>query len=356
MRSSGHNPIRPSAAAGSPASGEAKVLELLGKAAGRRRALVAGGSTQAFRIFSGVADGIDGLFIDVYGVGAVVAMYEGRIPRSLEAGKLCQLVLDVLGPMGVRAVYLKPFPRDRSKIGGALPEEVTAEQPRAGEAVDEAIVIREHEWNLEVRLYDGFSTGLFLDQRENRAFVSRAVANMRRVRGGVVTVLNTFAYTCAFSVAAAKGGAVTTSVDVSGRYLDWGRRNFAHNGLDVGAHRFAKMDTFEFLEYAKRKTLRYDLIVLDPPSFASGSKRKGIRPWSSVADYARLVTAASGVLTRQGMIVASTNTQELCRPGRLEREITRGLGEEPRWHVLPPPPPDFEREEDRFAARAFTPS
>jgi 23S rRNA (cytosine1962-C5)-methyltransferase len=339
-------------------TGESKVMELLAKAVGHRRALIASDLTQSYRVFSGAADGIDGLFIDVYGVGAAVAMYEGRIPRSLEPHKLCELVLGALRPTGVRAVYLKPFPRDRSKIGGELPAVVTARAPEAGEPLDEALVVREHTWKLEVRLYDGFSTGLFLDQRENRAFVARTVEQMRRSRGAgeAVTVLNTFAYTCAFSVAAAMAGAVTTSVDVSARYLDWGRRNFVHNGLDPAIHRFAKMDTFEFLEYAARKGLRYDLIVLDPPSFASGNKRKGIRPWSSVADYCKLVTAASGVPNRKGLILASTNTQELCKPGRLDREITRGLGEEPRWHKLPAPPADFEREQERFAARAFTPA
>src|SRR5205823_5213751 len=78
-------------------------------------------------------------------------------------------------------------------------------------------------------------------------------------------VLNTFAYTCAFSVAAAAAGASTASVDVSPRYLDWGKRNFTHNGLDPAPHRFARMDTFEFLGYAKRKQLAFDLIILDPP-------------------------------------------------------------------------------------------
>ncbi|MCX5691557.1 MAG: class I SAM-dependent methyltransferase [Planctomycetota bacterium] len=338
-------------------SGEAKVMELLSKAVGQRRELISSGVTQAYRAFAGAADGIDGLFIDVYGAGAAAAMYEGRIPRSLEATKLCQLILAALGSVGVQAVYLKPFPRDRSKIGGELPPVVTARQPQAGEPLDEALVVREHGWKLEVRLYDGFSTGLFLDQRENRAFLAHAVEKMKRGRaaGDPVTVLNTFAYTCAFSVAAAMSGAATTSVDVSGRYLDWGRRNFEHNALDASVHRFAKMDTFEFLEYAARKGLRYDLIVLDPPSFASGNKRKGIRPWSSVSDYCKLVTAASSVLNRKGLILASTNTQELCKPGRLEREITRGLGEEPRWHKLPAAPVDYEREQERFAARAFTP-
>ncbi len=303
-------------------------------------------------MFSGAADGIDGVFIDVYGPGATLIVYEGVAPRAFDAAREAPGALDLLAPLGVRAIYHKPFARDRSKMGGVLPACVTETAPIAGDTLPEAVIIRELGWNLEVRLYDGLSTGLFLDQRENRGFVAEWVAH--RGRGAAPTVLNTFAYTCAFSVAAAKSGAVTTSVDVSGRYLDWGKRNFEHNSLDPAAHRFAKMDTFDFLGYAKRKGFTYDLIILDPPSFASGSAKKGIRPWSSIADYARLVKEAAGVLAPKGVILASTNTQELCRPGRLEREIAKGLGRPPRWVTLPRPPVDFANERDRFAARAFS--
>ena len=325
----------------------------LPRALERRRELVAAGRTQAFRVFSGEADGIDGVYLDVYGEGAVLIVYEGRAPRGFDVPAEGAAALDGLRHLGVRAVYLKPFAKDRSRLGGELPACVTEATPLAGDAMPESVLVRELDWTLEVRLYDGLSTGLFLDQRENRGFVASWAAARAR-DGAAPSVLNTFAYTCAFSVAAARGGAVTTSVDVSGRYLDWGKRNFAHNGIEAGVHRFAKMDTFEFFGYARRKKLMYDMIVLDPPSFAAGSKRKGIRPWSSVADYARLVGEAAGLLNRGGVILAATNTQELCRPGRLEREIVKGLGRLPRWTELPGAPIDFARERERFAARAFS--
>lgn len=327
-------------------STSSKIQPLLQRAVERRRELIEGHQTQAFRVFSGAADGMDGVFVDVYGEGAALIVYEGRAPNGME--NAAADVLDALKPLGVRAVYLKPFARDRSKLGGEMPACVTEPTPVAGEALPEALMVREKGWVLEIRFYDGLSTGLFLDQRENRGWVSDWAAQRK-----LPAVLNTFAYTCAFSVAAAKAGAVTTSVDVSGRYLDWGKRNFEHNGLDVAAHRFARMDTFEFFAYATRKGFKYDLIVLDPPSFASGSKKKGIRPWSSVEDYARLVGEAAKLLNPKGVIFASTNTQELCRPGRLEREIVRGLGRPAKWARLPEAPEDFAREQERFAARAF---
>jgi 23S rRNA (cytosine1962-C5)-methyltransferase len=333
----------------------------LSKAMTRRRAMITPDARGAFRAFSGAADGVEGVYVDVYGPGAAMIVYEGRTPRGFDAATEAASALDVLAGAGVRAVYHKPFAKDRSRMGGELPPEVTDAKPAAGEQLPEWFLIREHEWELEIRLYDGLSTGLFLDQRENRAFVAQWVRT--RASAGPVSVLNTFAYTCAFSIAAAKGGAETTSVDVSARYLDWGKRNFAHNAIDIASgHRFAKMDTFEFFGYARRKALKYDLIILDPPSFASGNKRKGIRAWNSVDDYARLVGEAAGLLKPKGVIFASTNTQELCQAGRFEREIAKGLAgvagaawkaRGPQWLKLPGPPADFAGEKGRFAARAF---
>lgn len=324
---------------------------ILSAAIKRRDALLRSRTSDALRLFSGIADGLDGVFVDVYGSGAVLIVYEGATPKSFNATSAAQIILQQLAPLGVRAVYHKPFARDRSRMGSELPPEVTDPQPLTGEVLPESMLIREHAWKLEVRLYDGLSTGLFLDQRDNRRWVHDWL-----IKRPGAPMLNTFAYTCAFSVAAGIAGAQTTSVDVSGRYLDWGKRNFAHNGMEIvegSPHRFARMDTIEFLTYAKRKGLSYDLIVLDPPSFGSGSKKKGIRPWSSVDHYARLVASASDLLKPRGAIFASTNTRELCRAGRLEREIVKGLGRAPRWLDLPDAPLDFARDQDRFAARAF---
>ena len=329
--------------------------QLLSAAVSRRQPLIASGTAQAFRAFSGLADGVDGIYVDVYDAGATLIVYEGRPPRSFDPAREADVVLDVLRPLGVRAVYLKPFARDRSRLGGELPAVATDPTPTVGDPLPESFLVREHAWQLEIHLYDGLSTGVFLDQRDNRRFVHDFAQRFKAPRPA--EVLNTFAYTCAFSVAAAVGGANTTSVDVSPRYLDWGKRNLAHNNIDpspeLGRHRFARMDTFEFFAYARRKGLRYDLILLDPPSFGSGNKRKGIRPWSAESDYARLVREAAELLHRGGVIFASTNTQALCRGNELERQILKAIGRPPQWVELPPPPIDFAREADRFAARAF---
>lgn len=367
-----------------------RVAGLVRKAVAARRKTLEQRTGGATRVVSGDADGLAGVYIDVFGAAstgggaAVMNIYEGRIPHWFRAEELAQPVLEALNaelPAEARlqAVYVKPFTKDRSRLGGVLPEIATRAQPSAGQAVPEALVIQEHAWKLEVRMYDGLSTGLFLDQRENRGLVhqwaKRRSDAAKRDNLAPPTLLNTFAYTCAFSVAAAVGGAITTSVDVSPRYLDWGKRNFERNALDPAQHRFARMDTFEFFDYAKRKGLRYDMIILDPPSFAAGNKRKGIRAWSSIEDYAKLVQHASQLLTQRPRgaakvrsageslkaagqfptILASTNTQELCQRlpqggTRLQREVSKGLGHAPTWLDLPAPPADFSAERGRFAA------
>lgn len=330
---------------------------LLHKSLAKRKSLVK--SNAAFRAFSGPTEGIPGVFLDIYANGATLITYEGTTPKRFDPQAEAHAALEVLSnsSLETKAIYLKPFARDRSKLGGHLPDIVTNPTPIAGEPLAESLTIREHNWNLEVRLYDGLSTGLFLDQRSNRKFLADWIAKRAASsQSQPFTVLNTFAYTCAFSVAAATNGAVTTSVDVSARYLDWGKRNFTLNNLDPAQHRFARMDTFEFFDYAQRKNLTYDYIVLDPPSFAAANKKRGTKAWSSLAHYAPLVGKASQLLRPKGVIFASTNTQDLCKPGRLEREIEKGLStfrRRPKWLSLPPTPIDFSMERDRFAALAF---
>src|ERR1700722_7436295 len=125
---------------------------------------------------------------------------------------------------------------------------------------------------------EGYSVGLFLDQRDNRRrfLTNHVAADFPLFPNGAAgaEVLNTFAYTCGFSVCAAKAGARTTSLDLSKKYLDWGKRNFALNGLDPAAHDFIYGDTFDWLRRLAKKGRAFDPVVLDPPTF-SQSKEPG---------------------------------------------------------------------------------
>jgi len=151
----------------------------------------------------------------------------------------------------------------------------------------------------------GYSVGLFLDQRANRAFLRNQP--VRRV-------LNTFAYTCSFSVVGALAGAETVSADLSQKSLDRGRLNFTLNGLDPAAHRFIADDVQELLPRMARRKEKFDTIILDPPTFSRGNKGRRFR---AEDDLQSLLSAAMEVTAPGGRILLSTNCTKL-RTGDLE--------------------------------------
>jgi len=134
-------------------------------------------------------------------------------------------------------------------------------------------------------------------------------------------LLNTFAYTCGFSVCAAKAGARTTSLDLSRKYLEWGKRNFALNGLKVSDHAFIAGDVFDWLRRLAKKERQFDLIALDPPTF-SQSKEHGV--FQAEKDFGELVTSALPLLKPQGVLFASTNAARLT-PDHFLAQITRAI-------------------------------
>jgi hypothetical protein len=179
-----------------------KLTMIVRRAVAARRKTIEQRPGGATRVLSGEADGLAGVYVDVFGDvsngergenairggAAIVNVYEGRAPGWFDGEAMAATVLEAINAelpeaARVRAVYVKPFAKDRSRLGGVLPEVATRAQPSAGDAVPEALVIREHAWKLEVRMYDGLSTGLFLDQRENRGLVhQRSVRASRRRR------------------------------------------------------------------------------------------------------------------------------------------------------------------------------
>ena len=142
----------------------------------------------------------------------------------------------------------------------------------------------------------GYSVGLFVDQRENRSFLRRV--KPRRI-------LNCFAYTCSFSVAAA--GAVSVNVDLSKKSLTRGRENFALNNLPTDGHCFIADDVLEVLPRLARKKEKFDAIILDPPTFS----RSGSKAFQVERDFEDLLIAALEVADRDAKILISTNCTSL---------------------------------------------
>jgi len=335
--------------------------KLIHKAIRLRSSLASNPKVECWRVFGGEADGLGGLFIDRYGPGAVMITYEGtpaaRYSNPGARQEAASEILATLAPLEVQAVYAKPFVRDRSRLGGDGPDVLTAATPAAGIELPEHLDLSENGLRIRVRLYDGFSTGIFLDQRTNRSWVRDWCSQFIRTSGRPPKVLNTFSYTCAFGAAAASAdeSVETTNVDVSPRYLDWGKEIYTINALDPERHYFTRFDTRSFLTLAKRKNLRFDLIILDPPTFASANKRRGIAAWKAERDYPALIAETIAVLAPGGAILASTNCTQLCESSRFRAVISEGAGyRSPRWLDLPAMPEDFANEQGRFIASAFS--
>lgn len=268
--------------------------------------------TDCFRLIHGASDGWPGWYVERLGDYLL-----SQSERALTAEQQAQLKR-LMPSVNARGAYHKILNR---QIRRAAPEDASP-QLVLGEAAPERFVIRENGVQFELSFSEGYSVGLFLDQRDNRRRLltghiaggfplTRPLATLSPSDGVRGTdqpeLLNTFAYTCGFSVCAALGGMRVTSLDLSKKYLDWGRRNFALNGLDPAQHDFIFGDTFDWLRRLAKKGRAFDVVVLDPPTF-SQSKESGV--FRAEKDYGKLVGAALGVLKPDGVVLASTNAAE----------------------------------------------
>jgi 23S rRNA (cytosine1962-C5)-methyltransferase len=273
----------------------------LGRAASGARA------TTAFRLLNEEGDATPRLAVDVYGDWLVAQVHAGDGPWS-DASRQ-EGVLDALAGLGFDGVYLKVRPKQANVLVDTRREEVAPRLPVRGVAAPDEIEILEEGCPNLVRLGDGLSTGLFLDQRDNR----------RRLRGVASgqSVANLFAYTCGFSLAAALGGARrTVSVDASVAALERGRAGFVHAGvLDEAAHTFVAMDAFAWLERADKRKELFDIVVLDPPSYSA--LKRGAR-FVADKDYAGLAAAALRILGPRGRLLACTNHRGIS-PARFRK-------------------------------------
>lgn len=281
--------------------------------------------SSAYRLVNGEGDGLPGLTVDRYGDYLMVQLYCGGWRPHL---KLITLALETLTPLGI---YQKDRPQQTreleaasdSKRYGRLLSGVSAPQP---------LQVQENGLNFFVHLEQGLNTGLFLDQRQNRRDV------MTRVSGK--KVLNLFAYTAAFSVAAAAAGAsLVTSVDASATYMEWGKTNFGANRLNPKRHEFIIGDCFEVLQDMRRQRKCYDIIIMDPPSFSTTSKNR----FTTRGGTSDLVASALGILADGGLLITSSNHQKVDVADYL-KELRRGaLQAEADLQVISllGQPPDF---------------
>ena len=238
-------------------------------------------STDAFRLLHGEGDRLPGVVVDHY-AGFLVLKLD--TPAWLpHLGDLRDTLLEVVRPRGI---YFKGISGER---------EAAAPHTLAGDEPPEHIPVREHGMRLLVDIRRGQKTGLFLDQRENRAVV-RQVARGRRV-------LNLFSYTGGFSLAAALGGAThVTSVDLAKGAVEGARQNFIANDLDPAAHGFVAADAFDHLAACAASKQQFDLVIVDPPSFAP--RKSALR--AAEAAYTKLNAAAIRQVVPGGLVACAS--------------------------------------------------
>lgn len=266
---------------------QAFIMEKFQQAIEQHQAFFADETTTAFRLFNGEGDGFGGVTVDYYADYLVISWYNQTIYHFQK------LIVDSL---------LNVFPTAKGVVEKIrFKSELKESRWLAGEKPQEPLIILENGVSYAVYLDEGYMTGVFLDQKEVRGRLTEGLVAGQKV-------LNMFSYTGAFSVAAAYGGALeTTSVDLAQRSLPKTQEQFEVNGLSLEQQRIIVMDTFDYFRYAARKNLTYDLIILDPPSFARNKKKT----FSVAKDYGRLIEDSVEILSDEGMIIASTNAANL---------------------------------------------
>ncbi|MBX3249802.1 MAG: class I SAM-dependent methyltransferase [Myxococcales bacterium] len=309
--------------------------EALERRWGLARAACAEEPTTAFRLVNAEGDGVAGLTVDLYGDHLVASLYDAAIDHE-------ESLLDALEALGFEGIYLKRRPKQANVIVDPRRQEVAPAAPVRGRAAPAELIVWEHGVRYPVRLGDGLSTGLFLDMREPRRRVREAASGRR--------VLNLFAYTGPFSVAAAAGGATEVlTVDVAAPALARAEEAFALNGLE--GQRTYRADCFDFLARGVARGERFDMVICDPPTYATTKRTR----WTSGKQWVELAERCLRVAAPGAIVLLSSNDHRMSAEQfrRYAREAAERVGVTPSvLRTLPAPwdypatpgaPPAFKR-------------
>ncbi len=301
-----------------------------------RTSLIDETKTNAWRVINGASDGRPGWYVERLGD---FLLSSSETPLN---GEQVQKLESLWQTLAARGAYHKLLNR---RVRLIRPADASPRH-ELGEQAPERFVARENGLSFELTFHEGYSAGLFLDQRDNRrrlltGYVAAGFDLYPPDRhDSCVEVLNTFAYTCGFSLAAAKAGAHTTSLDLSKKYLEWGKRNLVLNKIDPAQHDFIFGDVFDWLRRLVKRTRRFDVILLDPPTF-SQSKASGA--FRAEKDYGKLLDAALPLLAANGVLFASSNSGAWA-PAQFVESISAAIRRAKRkimhQHYVPQPP-DF---------------
>jgi 23S rRNA (cytosine1962-C5)-methyltransferase len=246
------------------------------------------------RLVNGEADGLPGIVVDRYNEYLVVQLFTSAVERLRE-----DLYNALEAKLSPKAIYEQ---RRYRSLGGEAPRQAGADLVR-GVAAPVELEVVEDDLKFIVDVTAPLSTGLFADLREGR----RAIRHWARGR----RVLNLFSYTGAISVYAHAGGAAEIcAVDVAAKAHARARRNFTASGFDPEKPEHIVGDVFKVLARFVERGRTFDLVVLDPPAFASAAARGG-KPWSAVRDYAELIAASLDVVAPGGLLACASSTHKM---------------------------------------------
>ncbi|MBM3832503.1 MAG: hypothetical protein FJ403_04365 [Verrucomicrobia bacterium] len=301
--------------------------------------------TNAYRLIHGASDGWPGWYVDRLDDYLLSQSANDLSPQQRKA------LSGLLETSGTRCAYHKILTRQitasaaHTKVCSGqntlLAEHKASPAPRPQEATPASFAVRENGVRFELSFDEGYSVGIFLDERDNRRrILTEHIAAdfpLFAERPGPPRLLNAFAYTCGFSVCAAIAGAQTVSIDLSKKYLQWGRRNFELNGIDAAGHEFLHGDVFDWFRRLSKKQHSFDAIILDPPTF-SRSKESGV--FRAERDIGKLVTTSLPLLKSNGVLFVSTNATKLAADNFVET-VTKAIKASSRRiiqkHYVPQP-------------------
>ncbi|TGG95734.1 bifunctional 23S rRNA (guanine(2069)-N(7))-methyltransferase RlmK/23S rRNA (guanine(2445)-N(2))-methyltransferase RlmL [Natronospirillum operosum] len=283
----------------------------------RLKAFVRSDVTDAYRLYD--ADLPEyAIAVDRYGDWLHVQEYAP--PATIEPALARRRLEDAVATLSATL----EVPAARISLKQRRPQKGSAQYQRQDQT-GQTVLVREHGVRAEVNLFDYLDTGLFLDHRPARFWIQQHSRNLR--------VLNLFCYTGMASVHAAVGGARRVdSVDLSATYLDWARRNFAHNGLAADRHGFHRADVLVWLA---EQNAQWDLIFLDPPTFSNSARMN--HDFDVQRDQAHLLQLTMARLAPDGVLLFSNNFRRF----RLAEEVRTAYAVED-WHQASIPP-DFQR-------------
>jgi 23S rRNA (cytosine1962-C5)-methyltransferase len=252
-------------------------------------------------------DDIPDLSVDFF-AGVLVASLYTELSEKQE-NTLLEVLAATFQPI---SIYLKRRPKEARHVANVDRDSLAPDAPAWGERVDE-LTILENGVKYLIRPGGDLSVGLFLDMREPRAWLKHHAAGK--------TVLNTFAYTCGFGLISSLNGATrAANLDLSRRVLDWGQENYRMNNLEPKRFDFIAGDVFDWLTRFSRRDDKFDVVVLDPPSFATSKQTR----FSAASNYDELVTLASRIVSPDGILLACCNQAQLSKRNFYE-QIKTGL-------------------------------